>query len=231
MTKKTERRNRPALSLHVPEPDARPGDAVDFSGIAIPAAGSAPRPDIAVAPAETHPLCFTLVRVLDDEGKAVGPWDPRLDPDTLRRMLRDMVLVRVFDERMFRAQRQGKTSFYMKSTGEEAVAVAAAHALDARGHVLPDLSPAGPADRARLSAGRDDVPDLLEQGRQAQRPPAADHVFGPGEGLLLDLRQSRHPISAGGRLGDGDRRSRATAGSPPAGSATAPPPRATSTMR
>src|SRR3546814_300088 len=31
---------------------------------------------------------------------------------------------------MYRAQRQGKTSFYMKSTGEEAVAVAAAEALD-----------------------------------------------------------------------------------------------------
>ena len=40
MTSKTERRNRPALSLHVPEPDARPGDAVDFSDIVIPAAGS-----------------------------------------------------------------------------------------------------------------------------------------------------------------------------------------------
>jgi 2-oxoisovalerate dehydrogenase E1 component alpha subunit len=41
-----------------------------------------------------------------------------------------MVTVRVFDDRMYRAQRQGKTSFYMKSTGEEAIAVAAAHALD-----------------------------------------------------------------------------------------------------
>ena len=55
--------------------------------------------------------------MLDDEGKAVGPWDPRLDPETLRRMLRDMVMVRVFDERMYRAQRQGKTSFYMKCAG------------------------------------------------------------------------------------------------------------------
>ena len=125
-----ERRNRPALSLHVPEPDARPGDEVDFSGIAIPAAGSVPRPDTGVAAADTHPLCFTLVRVLDDDGQAAGPWDPRLDPDKLRRMLRDMLMVRTFDERMFRAQRQGKTSFYMKSLGEEAVAVAAAHALD-----------------------------------------------------------------------------------------------------
>ena len=45
-------------------------------------------------------------------------------------MLRDMVTVRVFDDRMYRAQRQGKTSFYMKCTGEEAIAVAAAAALD-----------------------------------------------------------------------------------------------------
>ncbi|HET9429031.1 MAG TPA: 3-methyl-2-oxobutanoate dehydrogenase (2-methylpropanoyl-transferring) subunit alpha [Allosphingosinicella sp.] len=130
MADSIERRNRPALSLHVPEPDARPGDEVDFSAIVIPEAGSVGRPDVAVAAAETHPLCFTLVRVLDEDGKAIGPWDPKLDPDTLRRILRDMLMVRVFDERMFRAQRQGKTSFYMKALGEEAVAVAAAHALD-----------------------------------------------------------------------------------------------------
>jgi len=157
MADRSERRNRPAiggapcppdmasvrganrtpLSLHVPEPDARPGDEVDFSGIAIPAAGSCARPDVAAAPSDTHPLCFTLIRVLDDEGRAVGPWDPKLDPETLRRMLRDMALVRVFDDRMYRVQRQGKTSFYMKSTGEEAVAVAAAHALAADDMCFP----------------------------------------------------------------------------------------------
>jgi 2-oxoisovalerate dehydrogenase E1 component alpha subunit len=130
MTRKTERPNRPALSLHVPEPDARPGDEVDFSRIDIPPAGSVPRPDPAAAAGETHALVNTLVRVLDEDGKAVGPWDPKLDPETLRRMLRAMMLVRIFDDRMYRTQRQGKTSFYMKSTGEEAVAVAAAFALD-----------------------------------------------------------------------------------------------------
>ena len=41
-----------------------------------------------------------------------------------------MLLTRAFDDRMFRAQRQGKTSFYMKCTGEEAIAVAQAIALD-----------------------------------------------------------------------------------------------------
>ncbi len=130
MSKDRERPNRPALSLHVPEPEARPGDEVDFSHIEIPAAGSVRRPEISAPPADIRDLAYTLVRVLDEEGRAVGPWDPRLDPDRLRRMLRDMMLVRIFDDRMYRAQRQGKTSFYMKCTGEEAIAVAAAHALD-----------------------------------------------------------------------------------------------------
>ena len=137
MTKDKERRNRPALSLHVPEPSARPGDPVDFSHLDIPAAGSVRRPDPSAPSRETHELVYSLVRVLDDDGKAVGPWNPRLDPETLRRMLRDMMLVRVYDDRMYRAQRQGKTSFYMKSTGEEAIAVAAAHALDREDMCFP----------------------------------------------------------------------------------------------
>jgi len=123
------RRNAPKLALHVPEPPFRPGDAPDFSSLKIPAAGATPRPDTSAAPAETHPLTTNLVRVLDDDNQAVGVWDPKLDADTLRKMLRDMVMVRIFDDRMYRSQRQGKTSFYMKCTGEEAIAVAAQTAL------------------------------------------------------------------------------------------------------
>ena len=122
--------NRPKLALHVPEPPFRPGDTPDFSNFKVPAAGSAPRPDIAAPAAETHPLATSLVRVLGDGNKAIGPWDPKLDPDTLRKMLRDMVTVRIFDDRMYRSQRQGKTSFYMKCTGEEAIAIPAQTALD-----------------------------------------------------------------------------------------------------
>jgi 2-oxoisovalerate dehydrogenase E1 component alpha subunit len=40
-----------------------------------------------------------------------------------------MLLTRVFDDRMQRTQRQGRISFYVRSYGEEAVSVAAAHAL------------------------------------------------------------------------------------------------------
>ena len=131
------RRNAARLQLHVPEPAFRPGDTPDFSSVEIPAAGSTPKPDISVAAAETEAFAKGLVRVLDDDGKAVGPWDPKLDADTLRKILRDMVLQRIFDDRMYRAQRQGKTSFYMKATGEEAIAITAAAALDAEDMNFP----------------------------------------------------------------------------------------------
>ncbi len=126
----SSRPNLTPLSLHVPEPQFRPGDEAEFVSVEVLAAGITPRPDSAADAGTMRELAYGLVRVLDDEGRAVGPWDPRLSPDLLRRMLRSMALTRAFDERMFRAQRQGKTSFYMKSTGEEAVAVAATYALD-----------------------------------------------------------------------------------------------------
>ncbi len=131
------RRNAPKLALHVPEPLLRPGDSPDFSALEIPDPDAASRPDTHVASNETYPLTTGLIRVLDDNHEAAGKWNPKLDPETLRSMLRDMVIVRIFDDRMYRAQRQGKTSFYMKCTGEEAIAVAAAAALDSEDMHFP----------------------------------------------------------------------------------------------
>ena len=122
-------RNLPPLQLHVPEPQFRPGDEADFNHFDIPDAGTARRPDEAADAGSMREMAYDLVRVLDEDGGAVGPWDPKLPPETLIRMLRGMALTRAFDARMFRAQRQGKTSFYMKSTGEEAVSIGAAAAL------------------------------------------------------------------------------------------------------
>lgn len=129
MVSNTNLSNQPPLTLHIPEPPSRPGEEADFSHIAVLSAGVTPRPDTVTAAEAMRDLAFGLVRVLDDDGNAVGGWNPRLTPDILRKMLRDMALTRAFDDRMFRAQRQGKTSFYMKCLGEEAVAVAAAHAM------------------------------------------------------------------------------------------------------
>jgi 2-oxoisovalerate dehydrogenase E1 component alpha subunit len=118
------------LALHIPTAHFRPGDTPDFSYLHLPRAGEAKRPDISAKASETRDLAYGLIRVMDDEGNAVGPWDPKLEPETLRSALRAMLLTRAFDERMFRMQRQGKTSFYLKCTGEEAVAVGQAFALE-----------------------------------------------------------------------------------------------------
>jgi 2-oxoisovalerate dehydrogenase E1 component alpha subunit len=63
-------------------------------------------------------------------GAADSAWDPGLDGETMRQGLRAMVQTRLFEDRLFRAHRQGKTSFFMKSTGEEAIGVAQSLALD-----------------------------------------------------------------------------------------------------
>lgn len=122
-------RNSVPLSLYVPEPKHRPGDKPDFSEMQVSPAGSVERPDISVPAKDIRELAYSLIRVLDDERRAVGPWNPGLDAETLRRGLRAMLLTRIYDDRMYRVQRQGKTSFYMKCTGEEAVGVGQASAL------------------------------------------------------------------------------------------------------
>ncbi len=123
-------KNTVSLSLHIPEPTWRPGDPVDFRAMKVPPAGVLPRPDIRCASEETYDHAHGLIRVLDDAGEAVGAWAPKLGPEVLVRGLRNMMLVRAFDDRMYRQQRQGKTSFYVKCSGEEAVAVAQTMALD-----------------------------------------------------------------------------------------------------
>ena len=136
-------RNLPPLSLHVPEPPFRPGDEVDYAKFVVPVAGEQSQPDVSVPAGEIRGHAYEMVRVLDDEGRAVGPWNPDLGADRLRAMLREMVLLRAFDDRFFRAQRQGKTSFYMKSTGEEATSIGAAHALDDEDMLFPSYRQQG----------------------------------------------------------------------------------------
>lgn len=112
------------LSLHVPEPSVRPGGKADFSHVSVPEAGEAPRPPIDVAPGDIRDFAYSMIRVLDDNGDAVGDWAGGLSAEQLRKGLRDMMLTRAFDARMLLSQRQGKTSFYIQSLGEEAVATA-----------------------------------------------------------------------------------------------------------
>ncbi len=129
--------------LHVPHAPARPGEAPDFSYVRLSPAGSVARPDVAAAAVDIENLAVELIRVLDDDHRALGPWNPHLDVDVLQVGLRHMLLTRVYDDRMLRTQRQGKISFYMKSTGEEAVAVAAAMALRPSDMLFPSYRQQG----------------------------------------------------------------------------------------
>ncbi|MGB5247328.1 MAG: thiamine pyrophosphate-dependent enzyme [Woeseia sp.] len=115
--------------LHIPRPSARPGDKPDFSYLQLSAAGEIERPPVDVPVRDIDHLSLGLVRVLDDDHKAKGSWNPGIDPAELQVALRWMLLTRLFDERMFQIQRQGRISFYIQSLGEEAISIAQGMAL------------------------------------------------------------------------------------------------------
>ena len=157
----------PPLRLHVPEPSARPGQETDFAYLRLSPAGAVRRPPVDVAPADTADLADALVRVLDDAGRAVGPWAPEVDTETLRRGLRAMLRVRAFDARMLIAQRQRKISFYMQALGEEAIATAHAFAIAPGDMCFPTYRQQG------LLLARDDIPlvELMCQLMSNERDP------------------------------------------------------------
>ncbi|GAB3776434.1 3-methyl-2-oxobutanoate dehydrogenase (2-methylpropanoyl-transferring) subunit alpha [Ramlibacter monticola] len=140
------------LRLHVPEPSGRPGSPTDFSYLHLSEAGAVRRPPVDTSHFGTQDLAYELIRVLDPEGRAVGPWAPEVSPAQLRKGLRAMMKTRIFDARMLIAQRQKKISFYMQCLGEEAIAVAHAQALEPGDMCFPTYRQQG------LLLSRDDIP-------------------------------------------------------------------------
>ncbi|RYG19250.1 MAG: 3-methyl-2-oxobutanoate dehydrogenase (2-methylpropanoyl-transferring) subunit alpha, partial [Caulobacteraceae bacterium] len=65
MNDKNVKKNSQPLSLRVPEPSGRPGDAPDFSHLQVDPAGVVERPEIGATPYEMRDLAFRLIRVLD----------------------------------------------------------------------------------------------------------------------------------------------------------------------
>jgi len=155
------------LRLHVPEPTGRPGHGTDFSYLHLSPAGAVRRPPADIPPVETSDLAYTLVRVLDDDGSAVGPWAPRIGTDRLRQGLRAMMKTRAFDARMLIAQRQKKISFYMQCLGEEAIAAGHTLALQDGDMCFPTYRQQG------LLLARDDIPmvELMCQLLSNERDP------------------------------------------------------------
>lgn len=119
--------------LTFPQPPARPDDRPDFSAIKIPEAGILDVPPLDMTARDSRPYANGMIRVLDEAGNAVGPWADYIadmDSEALLQGLRDMMTMRAIDQRMLTAQRQGKTSFYLQCTGEEAIGCAFQRALE-----------------------------------------------------------------------------------------------------
>ncbi len=140
-------------TLRIPTAPHRPGDEANFESWPWKP-GDLKRPNPKKCSADdTIEHAHGLVRVLDDDGIASGDWDPLLSADELREGLEHMVRLRVFDDRMMKMQRTGKLSFYMRSFGEECVAIAQTMALETQDWIFPTYRQPG----AQFVRGRDMV--------------------------------------------------------------------------
>src|ERR1700735_215958 len=99
--------------LHLPSAPARPGEAPDFSYVHLSPAGAVARPDVNARARDIGSLATELVRVLDDAGHAVGACHPPLDAGEWQMGAPQVLLPRLYDDRMQRNQRAGKISFYI----------------------------------------------------------------------------------------------------------------------
>ena len=91
--------------LHIPRPKARPGDEPDFSYLQLSPAGIVDKPSVGARTRDIEYLSSGLVRVLDDDHEAKGPWNPDIDAEKKQVALRWMLLNRIFDKRMWQIQR------------------------------------------------------------------------------------------------------------------------------
>jgi 2-oxoisovalerate dehydrogenase E1 component alpha subunit len=83
-----------------------------------------------------------LVQLLTPEGVRVSddtyePWVSDVDAEFLRRLYRDLVLVRRFDAEAVSLQRQGELGLWASLLGQEAAQVGAGRAMRAQDHAFP----------------------------------------------------------------------------------------------
>ncbi len=171
MSRSSENEKPPAYhsKLFVPLASSRPETTPDFSHIDIPSPSDSQKPDVMSDAADIQSLAYGLVRVLGDDNLCSGPWVPQLDSKQLLEGLKQMVEVRAYDNRMFKMQRQGKLSFYIKSTGEEAIAIAQAMALKPTDMLFPSYRQQG-----LLFARKYSIKDMMCQCLSN----AKDHIKG-----------------------------------------------------
>ncbi|MBK70181.1 MAG: 3-methyl-2-oxobutanoate dehydrogenase (2-methylpropanoyl-transferring) subunit alpha [Euryarchaeota archaeon] len=140
------------IPLHIPDAPHRPGEEAEFADWPWkPEDLEMLEIDCSAEDSSGH--ATGLVRVLGDDNSASGKWNPELSAEALRLGLEHMLRLRIFDDRMMKMQRTGKLSFYMRSFGEEAVAIAQTMALESQDWLFPTYRQPG----AQFVRGRDMV--------------------------------------------------------------------------
>ncbi len=85
-----------------------------------------------------------MLQVLDVDGSVIGKV-PEFTFADLQNLYRQMLLMRILDERMMGLQRQGRIGFYGPAMGEEAAVVGSAYPLKRQDWIYPALRQGGAA--------------------------------------------------------------------------------------
>ncbi|MGD9253758.1 MAG: pyruvate dehydrogenase (acetyl-transferring) E1 component subunit alpha [Holophagae bacterium] len=77
------------------------------------------------------------LEILDTEGRVDDSLMPEIDPGRIRELYRDMVLMRTFDEKALKLQRQGRMGTWPPIKGQEAVQAGVAMAMAENDWLIP----------------------------------------------------------------------------------------------
>jgi pyruvate dehydrogenase E1 component alpha subunit len=77
------------------------------------------------------------LEILDSEGRVDGALMPEIDPGRIRELYRDMVLMRTFDQKALKLQRQGRMGTWPPIKGQEAVQAGVALAMADNDWLIP----------------------------------------------------------------------------------------------
>jgi pyruvate dehydrogenase E1 component alpha subunit len=77
------------------------------------------------------------LEILDTEGQVDSDLMPEIDPSRIRDFYRDMVLMRTFDSKALKLQRQGRMGTWPPIKGQEAIQAGVAHAMGENDWLIP----------------------------------------------------------------------------------------------
>src|SRR3989304_4748515 len=77
------------------------------------------------------------LQILDEQGNADEELMPKLSGEEIKKIYETLVLIRVFDQKAFNMQRQGRLGTYIQFKGQEACQVGSAMALEDKDFIFP----------------------------------------------------------------------------------------------